>query len=338
MRVLLRTAGGRARNREIGLGHVYRCINLASKLKSHDLYFLIEDYGGVEKILIKHGYHNIIFFKKDIDVESDIKKTLSFVNEKKIDFLIVDKYGIKINYIRKVKKIVRTILITDLRNIDFPADLIINGFIGFKNTIKKNKYGTKCLLGPKYQILNDCFAKKKHVRKKYDLLATFGGLDDHQVIEGFLEVLSKYSDKIRTKLILGPVTIKSKKIRQLEAKSHTNLKIIQQTNNMQKEMSQTKFGICSGGITSYEFAALNIPFAIISQVEHQLLTASEWKHCGVALDLGLIDYKTQYKINRFLMQIVENNVSIMKPRNRIVDGLGSHRAAVEILKMNYKKC
>ena len=50
---MFRISGGRAFNRELGLGHVYRSINLASELKKNKIFFLIEDYGQVKKILKK---------------------------------------------------------------------------------------------------------------------------------------------------------------------------------------------------------------------------------------------------------------------------------------------
>ena len=49
--ILFRTAGGSALNKELGLGHVFRCINLAKSLKGNKIKFLIEDYGSVKKIL-----------------------------------------------------------------------------------------------------------------------------------------------------------------------------------------------------------------------------------------------------------------------------------------------
>ena len=56
-------------------------------------------------------------------------------------------------------------IITDLYNIQYKADLIINGFIGYENSVIFNRFKTKCLLGPKYQILNDYY-QKIHKKKK----------------------------------------------------------------------------------------------------------------------------------------------------------------------------
>ena len=68
----------------------------------------------------------------------------------------------------------------------------------------------------------------------------------------------------------------------MKKKFNNNLSIIQTTSDMHREISNAKFGICAGGFTTYEFAALKVPFAIISQVPHQLQIASIWgkeKNC-----------------------------------------------------------
>ena len=56
--ILIRTAGGRGKGKEIGLGHIYRVINLSNELKNNKIYFSLEDFGGAKEILKKNGYHN----------------------------------------------------------------------------------------------------------------------------------------------------------------------------------------------------------------------------------------------------------------------------------------
>ena len=51
MKILFRTSGGRNPKRELGFGHIYRCVNLCKELSSHEILFLIEDYGTVSSIL-----------------------------------------------------------------------------------------------------------------------------------------------------------------------------------------------------------------------------------------------------------------------------------------------
>ena len=59
LRILVRTAGGKTKKQELGLGHVYRTINLVSNFKKKNLFFLIEDFGGVKKLLSEREFKNI---------------------------------------------------------------------------------------------------------------------------------------------------------------------------------------------------------------------------------------------------------------------------------------
>lgn len=335
MRILFRTSGGRSREEELGLGHVYRCVNLAKSLKPHKVYFLIEDYGGVKNLLAEKGFNEIFYLKKKIDLHDDVKKTIRFIASNKIDILIIDRYLLNPKYVREIrKKNIKIVVITDLENIEYPSDLVVSGFIGYRNQIRRNYLGTKCLLGPKYQILDERFSSKKNIyKKKYDLLATFGGFDDYNIAQLFLESIMKYPIKIRTKIILGPSTIKSKEISVIEKNYKNHIKIVQKTNNMYKEMSEARFGICAGGLTTYEFASLSVPFAIICQVKHQLVTAHQWHNKKIAINLGLIEKISHSKINSFLHKITNRKISLKTPKSSIIDGRGSMRVANEIIRM-----
>jgi len=196
IKILFRTAGGKARKKELGLGHIYRCINLASEFKKNRVFFLIEDYGGVKQIIEKNGFKNHVIIKNGVSLNNDIKSTIKVIEENKIDILIIDNFHLKKEYAKKLKKIVKVVVITDLENIEFEADLLVNGFVGFKNGIIKNKYKTKCLLGPKYQILNKNFSKKIISNKeKYKLLVTLGGLDEKKYFRSYSRGTNKFKCK-----------------------------------------------------------------------------------------------------------------------------------------------
>ena len=328
-KILFRTSGGRIRKKELGLGHVFRCINLGYQLKSHQIQFLIEDYGSVSPLLHEHGFKKIFNLIPGISINDDIKKTVAHILKNKITILIVDKYRLTNLYVQTLKKIVRVVVISDLKNIEYDSDLVINGFIGFNNKIKTNKFKIKCLLGPKYQILNQQYAKKQHYKKKYDLLITVGGFDANNLLEIILKKISKYEKKIKIKIILGHATKNKSIISKFVTKSN-EITIINKTNNMKKEISSTKFGICAGGITTYEFAALQIPFAIVCQYKHQIFTAKEWHKKKIAKNLGFIQ-KDPKKIDIFLNSLMQNKIFLNT--SNLVDGLGSRRVAMEILNL-----
>jgi len=334
--ILFRISGGRAYGKELGTGHIYRAMNIASKLKPNKLFFLVEDYGKTILFLKKNGYKNTFKLKKQIDVKSDIDITTKLIHDNNIDILIVDKFDFNTKkFVKHMHKIIKTVVIPDVNKIDYDADLVINGFIGYENKIIKNRFGTKCILGPRYQIIHKNYEKKSLVKKKkYSILATFGGFDENNLFDIFCENLENYLERIKVKIILGPATKKSKKLRKLELKYPKNLFIINETKNMRKEISETSFGFCAGGITTYEFATMNIPFAIICQYKHQVLTAKAWEKKKMAYNLGLPSNNTDIKIHKILNKIFSGDINLVQDKGySIVDGFGAKRAANEILKL-----
>ena len=328
LNILFRTGGGTGHGKELGFGHIYRCINLANSLKCNNIHFLVEDFGNATNILRKNKYFKIHLLENDIDLKSDIDKSIKYLNNEKIDILVIDRYKISKKYASHMKKYVKTVMITDLKEKDFDVDLIINGFIGFKNEIIKNKFGRKCLLGPKYQILNSKFSKKNIKKQKKEcLLATFGGFDDEKISLKLLKIILKMDLKIKIKIILGQdIKLKISDKKKILDKS---IKIISNTNNMYKEMKNVKYGLCSGGITTYEFATLGIPFGIICQNRHQLITAKEWEKQEIAVNLGLSKLIKPKEIEKFLQSLPKN----FQKKKKICYKNGTKIVAKEINKL-----
>lgn len=331
MNILFRTAGGSAKCKQLGLGHIFRCVNLAKNLPSHNIHFMIEDYGKAKKVIKENGFNQISILSKNIEKDNEIKKIKKYIQREKISIVIIDRFQIKKSISKNIKKFAKIVVISDLNKIDYDADLIVNGFIGFKSQAVKNHYGSRCLLGPKYQILNNEFSMKNYQNnKKRDILATFGGYDEHNIGKLFLNALRKNKhNKFKIKLILGPSTKFFPK--KFSIDNNQQLEVIESTKNMANEMKQSKYGLCSGGLTTYEFASLGIPFGIICQNRHQLITAKEWEKKKIGVNLGLLNNKTPHKIEYFLDLISKKKLKERK--NLVCDGLGTKRVVNEILKL-----
>lgn len=332
-KILFRIAGGKAIGKELGVGHIYRSINLAKELRPNKIYFLLEDFGGAKEVLQKNGFNNIKSIKKEMKSIQDYKNTELQIKKWKIDIIVVDRFKISKSYVKKLSKIIKVIVISDLNDFHFKADLIVNGFVGFKNQIIENKFGSKCILGPDFQILNKQFSKKTKLKsKKWNLLVSFGGYDEKRIVDILAEVLPNYLDKVKVKIILGPVAKKSLKLNKLEKIYSKNLYVKNSTSNMAKEMRETKYGLCTGGLTTYEFVCMGVPVGIIPDDHHQIITAKHWEKLGFAKNLGIVSKTTKEKISLFLQEIYQGKL-LTTNKKIIVDGRGSTRVSDEILKI-----
>ncbi len=334
MKILVLAAGGTAKNKELGLGHIFRTLNLVENLSSEKIFFLIEDHGGVRKILKDRNYKNTFFLKKNETDKYKKLKIIEYVKKLEIDVIVIDWSKLNNSIVNSLKKYAKTVIITDLKNKDFNVDLVINGFIGFRNSVTKNKFGVKCLLGPKYQILNNKFRKFKRSSNQVTVLTTFGGFDEKNISLKFLKILFKSGKIIKTRVILGQSTPNNKKLNNIAKKMTNFVEIKKSTNDMYEEITSTKFGICSGGLTTYEFAAMKIPFIILCQHKHQLLTANEWEKHGIGKNLGIHNNISEKKILEIIGKI--ENDSIILKNKLTVDGKGALRVANEIRKLDCK--
>ena len=331
MKILFRTSGGSIANKELGTGHIFRTINLSKQFKEHKKIFLVEDYGGIKKILQNNNILNIKFLKPNISIKEDYEETLKIIKREKIDLIIIDKIYTSKIYIKKLKKEIFTVYITDLFDYEFPANMVVNGFIGLKNEITSNKYNSKCLVGPSFQILSNKYENKLKIKKNNDLLITLGGYDANKIIENLCSILPNFLEKIKIKIILGPITKKPICLTKIERKFKNKLKIIGYTTDLRKEIIQSKIGLCSGGVTTYEFASLKVPFGIICQYKHQRITASEWEKIGCGVNLGQNNKKSIKKIEEFLNNILENKINL-KMNNILINTNGAKKVKNEILK------
>ena len=334
LKILFRTYGGKIKNKQTGLGHIFRCINLSYHLKQHsEIHFLVEDYGGVKKIINQYGFKKFSSLEKNVTLTSDIKKTIQYINKNKIDVLIIDKHKTNTKYLKKLKNFVKTVIISDLTNVNLPVDILVNGYIGLENRKYKNKHNSLCLVGPSYQILNNKFSNKsKSLHKKYDILVTFGGLDEKGMADLFLDSLNEYVRELKIKIILGPIATKSKKVLEFSKKYSKNIEFIQETKNMHNEILKSKFGFTTGGVTTYEFASMNVPFVVICDDLHQIPTAREWDKKNAAINLGFLNSRTSKKITKVVADIAEGKMNYVSNKN-IVDGLGAKRVSSEIFKL-----
>ena len=335
MNILFRTAGGSVKNTELGTGHIFRTINLAKKFKNHKIFFAVEDYGGAKKILRGKCFEKIYFLNLNLTIEQDLENTLKIINKNKIDCVVIDKINTKKTYLMKLQKKIFTVYVTDLQNYDYPADLVVNGFIGFKNKITLNKYNAKCLIGPSFQILSDEYEKKIKVKKNNDLLITFGGYDANNLIGKLCKFLPIWTSKLKVKIILGPITKKPSCLNKIEKEAQKKLKVVKFSKNFRKEILQSKFGLCSGGLTTYEFALSKVPFGVIAQYKHQEITAKQWEKLAYGKFLGRNDNQLEEKINQYVQKISKTKIQF-NTKKILIDGQGTERVKDEIIELFLK--
>lgn len=203
LKIIIRTNGGK----NIGLGHVYRCISLAQAIQQEKDGVEIVLISNIEiKCLIEENQFEFIF-SNTFD-END----LLTIEKLKPDLIIFDSYLADNNYLKKLNEISKLAIFdgnNDIYDSSIP-DLIINGNLHAPNLNYYNK--EKHLLGPKYLVMKEEYWEKKfeitnnpiekNENNSQTLMITTGGTDFNKIMIKFISSFKGL--EIKKKIIIGP--------------------------------------------------------------------------------------------------------------------------------------
>lgn len=245
-------------NNKIGMGHIYRVLEIANELKCKpDIYF---DINQTERNIFGKTKHNII----SID---GIKGLYEKCRENKYDIFINDILSTSIEYMNGLKE-----NIPDAKIVNFEdegegaikADLVINALL--KESKLKNTYS-----GERYFIAGKEFLKYNPIEikdKVERIFIIFGGADPQNYTERLLNMVKNDEYKqYKFVFVIGRAKLNIEKL--LEYNKFENIEVFYDVSNMPELMSKCDIAVTSRGRTGYELAILGIPAISIAQNERE---------------------------------------------------------------------
>ena len=325
-------------NENIGSGHLQRCLNLAEFLKNdHKITFI---FCNTSSLIIKEVKKNFsaIFFKDNKDLLGKIEKTLK---KNEYNFLILDDYSTNYiwekaiyNYFSKV------LVIGDHLDKKHYCDLYLNQNVidnRSQKTLIKKFSNIKCLLGPKYALLDKNYSKyARNERSKIylkNIVISFGGSDKENLTDKVLNILSQRKfNKFKIKVAIGK---NYQYFNNLSKKYKSNNRIIfyKGLNSLAKINYNSDLSIGAGGISTWERLCLSLPSLVFLVSDNQKVTINALRKKNFIIYAGKI--KKFDKINfEILIKSAKKNykkiVQKMEYSKILVDGRGVVRVA-EIL-------
>lgn len=322
MRVFILTEGGR----RSGFGHIIRCSSLCDAFKSRGitLSFLVNGDGVVGDLLRKN--HRVFNWLKE-------RKRL-FKMIEGADIVIVDSYMAEPTFYRKISDLVRVAAYMDeLKRIDYPKGVVINGNIYAEKLAYPKKKDMKYLLGTKYVPLRKEFwiMSRKKVRKHLKkIMVTCGGGDFKDLTPKILRMLNTCFPRIIKRIIVGKGFSKEN-IRSIKKAKDGNTELIfyPSAARIKSVMLESDMAISTGGQTMYELAVSGTPAIGICVADNQEMILKEWKR------IGFLEYAGWYYQKGLLDKVRDaitcSMASASQRKRRIdigtsyVDGKGAHR-------------
>lgn len=241
-------------NNQIGLGHIYRVIQLADELfVKPDIYF---DYNQTETAAFGKTTHNLI----GVNGTDGLFKNLQgkdyniFIN----DILSTDKI-----YMQKLKNILPCAKIVNFEDEGSGAVLADKVF----NALYEDEYLPNVSAGEKYFIASKLFLLYEPIKikdKVENVLISFGGADPQNYTDNLLEIITeqKYKD-VNFIVVAGKVKQNVEEL--LKYNSFPNIQVLYNIDNMPEIMSKCDIAFTSRGRTGFELAFLGIPCVSIAQ-------------------------------------------------------------------------
>lgn len=295
---------------EIGLGHVTRCLVLASQFKElgHYVVFAMKNYPlGLEKVK-EENFKIDVLTDWNLDYDSWLQ---SCIENHSINIFIGDvRDGLPIDSIIKMKnKGVLTIAIDEPSDYRRGCDLCFYPPIDSVNNLDWKNFTGKIYKGFEYIILRDEFYKPFTKTKNIipNILVMMGGVDNNNLTFSVLKLLEKNGQDFNVQVILNKNHINYKDIQKHILTSKKNIKLYTNVKNMSNLLDQIDFGIISFGVSAYELLAKNIAAV------HICLNEEHWKASGFFQERKFAQRIQKDKLDLFLNLIkfdstIEKNI------------------------------
>ena len=328
LRIVFRTNGGI----NIGLGHYYRCLNLAYAFKqiNPQVKIIFIQNKELNSINLDFKFYNSEYF--DLN-------DLNLINKLNPSVIIFDSYLASSNYLNHLNKDFFLIILDDNNDIygEIQTNILINGNIHANDLVyKKKNEDVRLLLGPKYLLLNKEYwninqRKKPILPDLNSILITTGGSDFHNLMVKFVDSLKNTNYK--KKIVIGPF-YDTKQIKTIKNRIDNNYSVIFKPKSLFHAINSSEIIISASGTTIYEILTLNRLPLIYCLAENQKLIANNLEKKGI-INLGYFK-KIKYRdLPEILEHILSNKLKIKKKYEYIYDlfdGNGALRIANIILK------
>ena len=324
--------------REIGMGHIRRCLSIAEALKElgEQTCFLVADHAAVP-LLEAQGQNYRVLDSSWQKPEEELNTLLPMLRESGRGVFFADSYYVTAEYLRQVGKVIPVCCMDDKGIPGLPVDLLVNYNIFAGQSLYAPSDGkTDYLLGTQYAPL------RKEFRNAYQpvrdvaerVLITTGGSDRYnlagRIVENALQKLE--TRDLEYCVVSGPYNEFLPQLAELE-EQYENVHIYQNVTYMSELMQSCDIAVTAGGSTMYELCAVGVPILCFSFVDNQEKVVEGFREQKVVSFAG--NYLTQGE--RMIALVTEQidmlqssvgmRLASSEKERKLVDGQGAWRIA-----------
>ena len=344
----------------MGIGHLMRCLTLADALSKRcvQVRFICREHKGHLIDQIRHKAIPVTILPAPILKDTsgsecyaawlgvsqtvDAKETIAALNKEEPDWLVVDHYGLDIEWEKQLRPYIKKLLvIDDLGNRRHDCDVLldqnysIEGELRYAGMLKPT---CKLLVGPRYALISPEYIMYRKMLRARDgrvnrVLVFFGGSDSDNMTGLAFQALSNNDLKhLQVDLVIG-TNNQHREEHERHAQKRLNTRIYGFLPNLADLMAQADIAIGAGGATTWERMCLGLPTLVVSIAENQKPAAEALSEAGLIYYLGHSSDIKQDQLTEGLklLLVSAKKLTAVSVKNKLlVDGLGSSRL-VEVM-------
>ncbi|PTS95984.1 UDP-2,4-diacetamido-2,4,6-trideoxy-beta-L-altropyranose hydrolase [Pedobacter sp. HMWF019] len=323
---------------KIGLGHIMRCIALSEMVRTqYTCIFVVAQPSDILKEIISPFGEVIIL--NALDKEGQFRELDKILNP--LDIVVTDGYHFDYDYQQFLKyKSAKLIMIDDLAEEFFCADLVINhGSSAISGQYRKDR-NTKVLAGFDYLILRkeflDAAKRIKKINKVNSVFICMGGADPSNITKKVVSACLKEEFVKRIVVVVGGVYAHREELVEFVDLNKENVEVSIQRNVSASMMVELIWGsdICIVPSSSIALEVCCVKSGILTgitfdnqnAIHNQLIT----DQCGLSLGnfntVSVADITAKLK----LLKSTLINQKMLDRQAKVVDGQSGNRILNEI--------
>lgn len=332
-------------NNEIAMGHLMRCMSIATCLKEsgQTFVFIMSQPYGID-FLDDKGFSYIILDNQYDDKISETDNLIQILQEQHIDKLLVDSYQVNFAYMDKLKDVVKLIYIDDMISEYYPVERLFNYALGISSDVyyRLGYSEDQLFLGEQYTPLRKEFAGNPIAIKENveNIFISTGGTDSFHMVVALLELLSdiRYQN-IKKTIVVGKFFEDDALVHSMMEQDDT-IVFLKDVKEVASVMRQCDVAISAGGTTLAELAACGVPTVCFSIADNQLNGVNAYGEKGVLAYVGDVrNGKEQLliAIKKHLDKLLDDKrlrIKYSENGKNTIDGRGAMRIA-ELLITSY---
>ena len=357
MKILIRTDASRL----IGLGHLTRCLTLASDLKNHsvDVLFTCRDQAheitnkvttsGFELRLLPPvggtDWNPADEYERWLGTTeaADADQTCQLLDQYRPDWVIVDHYALGWAWESRVRDTgVRILAIDDLLGRRHNTDVILDqSFLRLSEDEVPHPSNSDCLslLGPKYALLDPSYSIRRPERQNTNVVQRIfvfaGGADIPGLSLCALEALKAAElNQVDIDLVVGQLNSHRPDIERAQ-RQIPRLTIHADQPTLTPLMARADLAVGAAGATTWERLCIGLPSIAVALAPNQNEIGQRAAKYGVLDYLGQIEEVDHLRLRRAILDLVcdhERRNSIRALGAALVDGHGVERVVEVLLK------